>query len=314
MEEHFKGFLRDLEIRNYSSESIRKYAHCVKVFLEYLTKRKIGDLRKVGREELRDYAETLMNNPDFSLHHVGSNIRAIKCFFRYLKKTDVVLYDFSVILKEPRMDKQLPKAPLTAKEVESILEAPYMRNEIGLRDRAILETFCSTGLRVSEMAHLSLLDLNLEEGLLFVRQGKGKKDRVVPLGKHACFFIEAYMKVRILLLKRKPGMITDRLWVNRWGTPLETVDVGRVVRIHGQKAGITKAVTPHSFRRTLAVELIRNECDFLSVKEILGHVKSETTLRYCALSGVDLQDAHKKSHPRYEVDEVVEKPEIKSIY
>jgi integrase/recombinase XerD len=100
--------------------------------------------------------------------------------------------------------------------------------------------------------------------------------------------------------KNPEALKTQRVWINRRGKPLEKIDISWMVRAYRKKAGIEKQVTPHSFRRTLAVELIRNQCDFLSVKSILGHSKSETTLRYCALSGVDLKDALKKSHPRYE--------------
>lgn len=305
-------FLKDLEVRNYSPETLRKYAHCLRRFLAWLTDKKILDLKKVGRVELRNYAETLKDNPKFSLHHVGANIRAIKCFFKFLRKTGVTFYDFSVVLKEPRLSGQLPKEPLTLKEVEAMLEAPDMRTEFGVRDRAILETFYSCGLRVSEMARLGMVDLNLEDGLLFVRMGKGQKDRVVPLGTHACFFIQNYLDVRSRLMARNLT-ITDRLWVNRWGKPLEKADINRMVRLYAKKQGLGKQVTPHSFRRTLAVELIRNQCDFLSVKSILGHSKSETTLRYCVLSGVELKDALRESHPRYD-GEADTKPEIKSRY
>jgi integrase/recombinase XerD len=141
---------------------------------------------------------------------------------------------------------------------------------------------------------------------------------VVPLGKHACFFIKAYLEgPRAFFLSKagnKQGANTPRVWVNKWGRPLLKADILWMVRTCRKKAGIEKQVTPHSFRRTLAVELIRNECDFLSVKSILGHSKSSTTLRYCALSGVDLKDAVKRCHPRYEFqgpEDVI--PEIKSM-
>ena len=318
MEEYLKGFLKDLEVRNYSPESIRRYAPCVTVFLTHLKQKGISDLRKVGREELRVYFEILGKNPKkYSIHHIAASVRAIKCFFKYLKKTQVVLYDFSVVLKEPKAY-ELPKDPLTLREVKLMLETPDLRKEIGIRDRAILETFYSTGIRVQEMANLTLLDLDLEKGYLFIREGKGKKDRVVPLGKHACFFIQDYLKtVRPdLTAKCKEPMPvkTNRLWISKRGKPLQKMDITGMVRHYRKKAGIEKQVTPHSFRRTLAVELIRNECDFLSVKEILGHSKSETTLRYCALAGVDLKEAMKKSHPRFDEEETEDaKPKIISF-
>jgi integrase/recombinase XerD len=158
------------------------------------------------------------------------------------------------------------------------------------------------------MARLSLLDLDLEKGYLNVREGKGGKDRIVPLGKHACYFIQTYLEtVRPLWVVRHQdplGVRTNRVWLGRKGNALGKLGIGWMVRQYGKRAGIGKAVTPHAFRRTLAVELIRNQCDFLAVKDILGHSKSETTLQYCALSGVELKSAFRKCHPRYDAEGV----------
>jgi integrase/recombinase XerD len=275
-------------------------------FLAWLRGKGIADLKKVGKAELKDYAQAVSDKLEISVSYVCANIRAVKLFFRYLKKTNVVLYDFSVVLKEPKQPKILPKEPLTDQAVRQMLEAPDLRTPLGIRDRAILETFYSTGIRLQEMVNLTLLDLDLEKGFLFVREGKWKKDRMVPLGKYACLFIKTYLEGsrNLLLAKNKQPLAvkTNRVWIGRRGIPLEKMDIGFMVRHYRKKAGIEKEVTPHSFRRTLAVELIRNECDFLAVKEILGHSKSETTLRYCALSGVDLREALRKCHPR-EADE-----------
>jgi integrase/recombinase XerD len=318
LENHYQAFLKDLEVRNFSLETVRKYAHCVRLFLGYMNQKGIEDPRSIGREDLQGYARSLWKNTGWGVNHLAANIRAVKGFFRYLKKTKVVLYDFSVVLKEPKKPQTLPKEPLTAKEVRLMLDAPDLRKDLGFRDKAILETFYSTGLRVSEMARLTLLDVDLEGGLLNVREGKGKKDRVVPLGNHAGYFIGEYLQnVRPVLLsknKTPQEVQTNRLWISKRGKPLGTFEIGWMVRHYRIKAGIEKQVTPHSFRRTLAVELIRNECDFLSVKSILGHSKSETTMRYCALSGADLKAALKRCHPRYATDETEDAtPKIQSF-
>ena len=318
MEKHFEGFLKDMEVRNYSPLSILKYSHCVKLFLKYLKEKGISEFRKIGKDELRGYSEFLGNNPKYSPGYIGSNIRAVKCFFRYLKRERVVLFDMAVSLKEPKVPKALPKEPLTETEVKAMLEAPDLRTELGIRDRAILETFYSSGIRIQEMSGLSLLDLDLEKGFLFIREGKGKKDRVVPLGKHACFFIKTYLETArpyyLENVKEPDAVKTNRVWVNKYGKPLLKGDIVVLVRKYRNQTGITKQVTAHSFRRTLAVELIRNDCDFLSVKNILGHSLSRTTLKYCALSGVELKDALKKCHPRYDLEEPEDViPQIKSM-
>ena len=218
-EDRYRNFLKDMEVRNYSPTSILKYGHCVKVFLEYAEQKGITDLRAIGKPELNRYAIALRQNPKYSVQYVASHIRAMKCFFRYLKKSGVVFYDFSANLKEPKIPYQLPKEPLTPQEVKKMLEAPDLRTAQGVRDRAILETFYSTGIRLQEMAHLTLMDLDLENGYLTVREGKGRKDRTVPLGKHACFFIQTYLEsVRPLWVDLAPnpsGIRTNRLWIGK---------------------------------------------------------------------------------------------------
>lgn len=308
------GFLKDMEVLNYSPYSVLKYGHCVKMFLAFLEEKGVTDLRNVGRDLLLEYRQRLQLNTTYSPSYVGSNIRAIKLFFKFLMKTGVILYNFAVILKEPKMPKALPKEPLTATEVKAMLNAPDLRTELGIRDRAIMETFYSSGLRVQEMSRLKLTDLNVEEGFLFVREGKGKKDRYVPLGEHACFFIKTYLeKVRPVLESKAKGirlkpedkvitLKTNQLWLTRNGQPIRKMDLVNMISKHRKRAGITKQVTAHSFRRTMAVELIRNDADFLTVKAILGHSQSSVTLRYLALSGVELTEALKKSHPRYDLD------------
>lgn len=313
MEEHLMGFIKDLEVLNYSPSSIRRYRPCIELFLRYLERKKVKGLRSVGREVLTAYYLNLRKNPKYSLSSVAVNIRAIHVFFKYLKKMNVVFYDFSAFIKEPKIPRQLPKEPLTLEEVKAMLEGPDLRTELGVRDRAILETFYSSGIRAKEMTFLKLTDLDLEKGYLFIQEGKGKKDRTVPLGKHACFFIKTYLEAVRPLLAQNSRSKLDYLWLNHKGGHFVECDVIRTVRMIRLKVGLQKQITPHSFRRTLAVELIRNECDFLSVKEILGHSRNETTLRYCALSGVDLKEAVEKCHPRYGVIPDDATPRIKSF-
>jgi len=315
-ETYRQGFLKDLEVRNYSPASILKYGHCVRLFLGYLHQKGLSDIRKVGKQELTGYVAHL-RNADYSIEYVCSNIRAVKVFFRYLKKAGFVFFDFSTALKEPKIPHQLPKEPLTPLEVKKMLEAPNLRTAQGVRDRAILETFYSTGIRLNEMVRLTLLDLDLETGYLTVMEGKGRKDRTVPLGKHACYFIKAYLEtVRPLWVNRGPDTETktNRVWIGRRGEPLNKTGIGWMVRHYGKKAGIEKPVTPHAFRRTLAVQLIQNQADFLTVKDILGHSKTETPLRYCALSGVEQKDALRKSHPRFEAEGVDATPNIQKVF
>jgi integrase/recombinase XerD len=299
----YEGFLKDLAVLNYSPSSIRKYERCVRMFLDWLRKKGVTSIKRVGNEELRDYVDVVRQNPKYSIHYVASNVIAIKLFFRYLKKNNDILHDFSAALKIPDTKKLLPKPPLTPEEVEKMLGAPDLRTPLGMRDKAIIETFYSCGLRVMEMANLSLKDLDLVNGFLFVREGKGRVDRMLPIGKHAIFFIQEYLwKVRPLLIEKgkRKDVAADALWLNRRGLPLTKGDILFMVRYLRKKVGLQKQITPHSFRRTLGVEMIRNGADFLTVKDMLGHHSSHVTMRYLTLSGVDLTEALQKCHPRYD--------------
>jgi integrase/recombinase XerD len=317
----YDGFLKDLAVLNYSPTSVLKYERCVRLFLDWLRKRGVTSIKRVGNEELRDYVDAVRQNPKYSIHYVASNIIAVKLFFRYLKKNNDILYDFSVALKIPDTKKLLPKPPLTPEEVEKMLGAPDLRSPLGMRDRAIIETFYSCGLRVMEMANLSLKDIDMVNGFLFVREGKGRVDRMLPLGQHAIFFIEEYLsKVRPILVgkgRQKGATDSDALWLNRRGLPLTKGDILFMVRYLRKKVGLQKQITPHSFRRTLGVEMIRNGADFLTVKDMLGHRSSHVTMRYLTLSGVDLTEALQKCHPRYEESKStlldIAEPDIKSF-
>jgi len=322
MEQLFKGpfrrtlreFTRELEIRNYSSMSILKYAGCIRVFFNFIKSRGINDLKYVGLDDLKEYRNYLSLKTGYSLSYICANIQALKLFWKFLFKTKMVRSDYTAVLIEPKIPRALPQAPLTPTEIKKMLEAPDIHSKLGIRDKAILETFYRTGIRVKEMSLLILSDLDLDNGFLFVRHGKGGKDRVVPLGQYACLVIKNYLTAARPLLagesktimnkegKPRATLLTTRLWLNRYGKPLHKGDIVILVRKYRNKAGITKQVTAHSFRRTLAVELVRNECDFITVKNILGHSMSRTTLRYCALSVTELKNALSKCHPRHELE------------
>ncbi len=298
------GFLKDMEVHNYSPLSIAKYQRCVRMFLDWLKAKGIASITKVDGQVLKDYYDVLSQNPKFSVHYVVANVNVLKRFFGYLVKNGDILYDFSTVLKAPNTKNILPLQPLTQEEVTKMLGAPDLRTPLGIRDKALLETFYSCGIRVSEAASLEIRDLDLARGFLFIRDGKGRKDRVVPLGQHAIFFINTYLeRVRPLLAEKqtkKGGPVSDRLWLNRRGLPVVKQDIIFMVRYLRKKVGIEKQVSPHSFRRTVGVQMIRNGADFLAVKELLGHSQNQSTIRYLTLSGVDLTEALKKCHPRYE--------------
>ena len=191
----------------------------------------------------------------------------------------------------------LAAAPCTAVEAKKMMEAPDTSTALGYRDRCILEVLYSTGIRRGELNALKVTDLDLDGGFLRVNQGKGGKDRVVPLGRMACRFIRSYLEhVRPLYLRKDPAM--PWLFLSRKSGRMSTMVARGVVRRYTQEVGIGKKVTPHTFRHTCATLMLKNGANIRHVQEQLGHASLETTKIYTAVTVTDLKEIHKRCHPR----------------
>jgi integrase/recombinase XerD len=191
-------FTEHLKVSGYSERSIPDYIRNTKHFTDYLRGLKIGNIAEADRQVLTDYQakvylETFKGKPLTSATQ-KNRLTAVRTFFRYLLRSGQVLYDPSSDLNMPKRPKLLPKNILTKKEVGELLSAPNLETPLGIRDRAILETFYSTGIRVSELCNLTLTDVDLSNGELRVNKGKGQKDRLIPLGELACDYIEYYLR------------------------------------------------------------------------------------------------------------------------
>ncbi len=200
-------------------------------------------------------------------------------------------------IREPKKEKTLPKAVLSVKEVQKILDGPNLGALTGIRDRTVLELFYSTGIRLNELCSLTVYDADLQGGMLRINQGKGRKDRVVPMGKHAVRFLREYItKVRPHCTKKNRQVRS--LIVDRYGKSISNQVVSILVRTYARDAKLKKKVTAHTFRHTFATELVKNGADIVAVQKMLGHVCLATTQEYIRSLGLDLKKAHTKSHPR----------------
>ena len=167
---------------------------------------------------------------------------------------------------------------------------------LGYRDRVIMEVFYSTGIRRKELINLKLSDVNYPQGYLRINQGKGNKDRVVPLGSIACKYLENYIKgVRPELCGHNH---LEELFISRRHGPINPDSIGHLINKYRIKAGIKKRVGSHTFRHTVATHLVRNRANLRHVQEILGHKSLNTTQKYIQLTITDLKEAHRKYHPR----------------
>ena len=225
---------------------------------------------------------------------VARKLAALKSFFHYAQRERFLRLDPSVTIDSPKLPQRLPKVLSTA-EVERLLEQPKALGPPGLRDRAMLELLYATGVRVSELVSLKLLDLNLDVG--YIRcLGKGAKERIVPLGEVANKALQAYLdRGRPHIVRRAAE---DTVFLNHHGRKLTRQGFWLIIRDAAKHAGIERPVTPHMLRHSFATHLLENGADLRSVQEMLGHVDITTTQIYTHVTRARLREIYEKTHPR----------------
>jgi integrase/recombinase XerD len=300
-EEYLGKYEEHLEVLNFSRWTVKGRAFYLKIFFRWLKDMEIRRVTGVKRETMRDYqvhlAEQVTSKGEpWSVSTQVNALVAVKGFFKFLCEEDYLVGDPARSIPYPKRPKRLPRSILTAGEVKKILGVPDIKTALGYRDRAILELLYSTGLRREELNRLQVTDVDWEEGFVRVNQGKGGKDRVVPLGKIACRYLENYVKsVRPMLLKRKR---TQELFISLKGGPLSRNVLGEIVKRCVGETGLRKKVSPHTFRHTCATLMLKNRANLRHVQELLGHSSLNTTQVYTAVTVADLKAIHKKCHPR----------------
>lgn len=225
---------------------------------------------------------------------VRRSVSALKTYFAYLSAEGVLRVDPTDRLDAPRLRRRLPSV-LSISEVERLIEAPNPDRPLFWRDRAILECLYSTGMRVSELTGTGVLDLDLEEGLCTVF-GKGGKERMVPMGRHAVAALERYLGRLRPTLDRGEG--EGRVFLNSRGRPLSRASVWSVVKSAASAAGIRKEVSPHTLRHSCATHLLEGGADLAAVQELLGHADISTTQLYTHVDRRYLKEVHRTHHPR----------------
>ena len=314
---HVEAWQLSLRSRNFSAVTLENYTRQLETFLIFLQHRDITDLRRVNKETFKDYYLSLLQRTDpkpYNISNLGGKVLAVKSLFAHLTESGYLIVDPSVALKVPK-GKRLPRGVLSVSEVTRMLDMPDLSQPEGIRDRALLEVLYGSGVRLGELLHLTLQDVDLRDGVLMVWQGKGGKDRVVPLGSVAVKFLTAYLsQVRPALLERCHGKKgKDRLWLNEWGSPLSIALTEKLVYEYGMQAGIEKRVSPHMLRHSVATHLLNNGADIRVVQQMLGHSRTSTTQLYTHVTTDEIRQTHAAKHPRNQtaVEEVLTIPKRK---
>ena len=265
----------------------------LKAFHDYLVEKNITSFEVVTTEIIEAYLAYLKKR--LKGRTVIAHLLAIKGLFSYLFKQNLIPADPAKEFELPKRGETLPKV-LSEEEVLQLLAASDLHTPVGIRDRAILELLYSSGLRRKEVVDLNLTDLDLERGYVTVRQGKNQKDRVVPVGEVACKFIEVYLKaVRWWFLRDQTEQALFLDSMN--GTRLSDNTIDYMVKKMRSRARLTKPVSAHMFRHSMASHLLSNGADIRHIQAILGHASVATTEVYTILAIDDLKKVHRQAHP-----------------
>jgi integrase/recombinase XerC len=303
MDDAIRAFMTFLELERHASrETIRNYVSDLRQFQSFLKGEHPGlsrlDPAAVQTEFIRDYLHWLNGKHEKSTS-MARKLSSLRSFYRYLQREGRVGLNPAEAIKMPKQPKHLPRV-LSKDDAAALMKFPAGQAGGSLRDRALLETLYSTGARVSELVGLDLDDLRASEGLVHLR-GKGRKERIVPIGDMALRAIQAYLDQQVLMKTRYPMTKTTHasspIFRNSQGGRLTTRSVARIVaRYSNRLAG--GSVSPHTLRHSFATHLLDEGADLRSIQEMLGHASLSTTQKYTHLATDQLLAVYDKTHPR----------------
>ena len=293
-------FTRSLKIRNLAERTIVGVRWRLGKFFSYLQTQGINHIDGITKDVVRTYQVELyqcinIKGSQNTIAHQNNMLSAVKQFLIFLHQRDYIVADPARDVQYAKQPKQLPRGVLTPSEARKILHAPDTKTVIGYRDRTILEVLYSSGLRKEEVNNLTLADVDYHDGFLRTT-GKGQKDRIVPIGKIACRYLENYIKsVRPELIK---DPYNNHLFLSVRGNRLSKNMVWELVKKYAKSAKIRKNVHPHTFRHSCATSMLKNKADLRTIQKLLGHSSLTSTQVYTHLSVTDLKDVHRRCHPR----------------
>lgn len=294
MDKYIELFLDYLSVeRGLAKNTVVAYRRDLEAYRAFLDGVAKKGIPESSRDTIRDF---MLHQKDkgLSAASIARNLTALRMLYRFLARERLIKSDVSTYIDTPRLWKHIPDV-LDLTEVERLIEAPDLNLPQGVRDRAILELMYATGMRVSEVSGLKVNDVNMDVG--FVRcLGKGRKERLIPLGKKAIAAIGRYLD-RVRPLSAKKGTSAE-LFLNRSGKRLSRISIWKLVKIYARRAKIKKPIKPHLLRHSFATHLLERGADLRSVQEMLGHANISTTQIYTHVNRDRLKSIHRAYHPR----------------
>jgi integrase/recombinase XerC len=301
MQRHIDKFINYLKVeKNASGHTIINYAIDLKSFSAFLGEKDIGGIDHLA---LRRYLAD-MRSRNYSKRTIARKLASLRSFFKFLYREGYIKTNPITAISTPKLDKKLPKF-LDVEKMVKLIQTPDEHSAAGLRDRAILETLYSTGIRVSELVGIDLDDVDFISGVIKVL-GKGSKERIVPIGEPALAAIRKYINNRVKPVRRSPkgegggqgSRVKDAVFLNKSGRRLTDRSVRRIVDKYIRTCSIEEKISPHSFRHSFATHLLDRGADLRSVQELLGHMNLSTTQIYTHVTTKRLKSVYDKAHPR----------------
>ena len=307
MRDHLKAFLAYLKLnRHVSPHTVRAYESDVTQYLAWVASEKD---RKISQLTPTDLDMTSVRSHMVDLNRAGKarssvarKLSALRTFVKYLRREDLIDHDPAAMAVAPKRDQTIP-VHLSEPEITRLIEMPNTGDPLGRRDRAILELFYASGLRLSELVEIDLEDLNLSGRMVRV-MGKGGKERILPFNQSALTALRTWMADRqaIVTTAKTPGAKgkkpRDPLFVNYRGTRLTGRSVDRMLRRYVALCSTRLGISPHALRHSFATHLLQRGADLRAIQELLGHSRLSTTQRYTHVNTAQLIDVYRKSHPR----------------
>lgn len=295
MEKFVKEYLNILRFeRNLSENTTTSYNNDLQKFIEFLENAGIKDYNVVTSVHLSNFFEQQRKN-GIDGATTARYMSSLKGFFRYLEDNQYIEKNPTAKLSRVKKSRKLP-AVLSFAEIEKILNAPKIDDVTGMRDKAILETFYSSGLRVSELINLKINDLYFPDEVVRVL-GKGSKERIIPMGSSAIKWLKKYLTQSRPHLENKMRS-QNFVFLNKRGIKLSRMGIWNLIKKYSDEAGITKEIHPHTFRHSFATHLLEGGADLRAVQEMLGHADISTTQIYTHIDRNYIKQVHKEHHPR----------------